>query len=58
MAKDVIAPKVEHRADAKYGEFAVRDKVQGDAAAKVSGGYERGSSTDCGGSSTGVWAGC
>jgi hypothetical protein len=29
QAKDVIAPKVEHRADAKYGEFAVRDKVQG-----------------------------
>jgi TonB family protein len=29
QAKDVIAPKVEHRVDAKYGEFAVRDKVQG-----------------------------
>jgi TonB family protein len=29
QAKDVIAPKVEHRTDAKYGEFAVRDKVQG-----------------------------
>jgi TonB family protein len=30
QAKDVIAPKVEHRTDAKYGEFAVRDKVQGE----------------------------
>jgi len=29
QAKDVIAPKVEHRVDAKYGKFAVRDKVQG-----------------------------
>jgi TonB family protein len=29
QARDVIAPKVEHRADAKYGEFAIRDKVQG-----------------------------
>ena len=29
QAKDVIAPKVEHRADPKYDEFAVRDKVQG-----------------------------
>src|SRR6202044_1868766 len=29
QAKDVIAPKVEHRAEAKYGDFAVRDKVQG-----------------------------
>jgi TonB family protein len=29
QAKDVIAPKVEHRVDAKYSEFAVRDKVQG-----------------------------
>jgi TonB family protein len=29
QAKDVTAPKVEHRVDAKYGEFAVRDKVQG-----------------------------
>jgi TonB family protein len=27
--KDVTAPKVEHRADPKYNEFAVRDKVQG-----------------------------
>jgi TonB family protein len=27
--KDVTAPKAEHRADPKYGEFAVRDKVQG-----------------------------
>ena len=29
QAKDVTAPKVEHRVDAKYGEFAIRDKVQG-----------------------------
>jgi TonB family protein len=29
QAKDVTAPKVEHRVDAKYSEFAVRDKVQG-----------------------------
>jgi TonB family protein len=29
QAKDVSEPKVEHRVDAKYGEFAVRDKVQG-----------------------------
>jgi TonB family protein len=29
QAKNVITPKVEHRVDAKYGEFAVRDKVQG-----------------------------
>jgi TonB family protein len=29
QAKDVIAAKVEHRVEAKYGEFAVRDKVQG-----------------------------
>jgi TonB family protein len=29
QAKDVVAPKVEHRVEAKYGEFAVRDKVQG-----------------------------
>jgi TonB family protein len=29
QAKDVTTPKVEHRVDAKYGEFAVRDKVQG-----------------------------
>jgi TonB family protein len=29
QAKDVTAPKVEHRVDPKYGEFAVRDKVQG-----------------------------
>ena len=29
QAKEVTAPKVEHRVDAKYGEFAVRDKVQG-----------------------------
>jgi TonB family protein len=29
QAKDVSAPKVEHRVDAKYSEFAVRDKVQG-----------------------------
>jgi TonB family protein len=29
QAKDVIAPAVQHRVDAKYGEFAVRDKVQG-----------------------------
>lgn len=29
QAKDVSAPKVEHRVDAKYVEFAVRDKVQG-----------------------------
>ena len=28
-AKDVTAPKVEHRVEAKYGDFAVRDKVQG-----------------------------
>jgi len=27
--KDVTAPKVEHRVESKYGEFAVRDKVQG-----------------------------
>lgn len=26
---DVSAPKAEHRVDAKYGEFAIRDKVQG-----------------------------
>lgn len=29
QTKDVSAPKVEHRVDAKYGEFAVQDKVQG-----------------------------
>ena len=29
QGKDVTAPTVEHRVDAKYGEFAVRDKVQG-----------------------------
>ena len=29
QVKDVSAPNVEHRADAKYSEFAVRDKVQG-----------------------------
>jgi len=29
QAKDVIAPKAERRADAKYTDFAVRDKVQG-----------------------------
>jgi TonB family protein len=29
QGKDVIAPKVEHRAAAKYSDFAVRDKVQG-----------------------------
>jgi TonB family protein len=29
QAKDVVAPKEEHRVEAKYGEFAVRDKVQG-----------------------------
>jgi TonB family protein len=27
--QDVTVPKVEHRAESKYGEFAVRDKVQG-----------------------------
>ena len=29
QSKDVVAPKVEHRAEAKYGDFAVRDKVLG-----------------------------
>jgi TonB family protein len=29
QAKDVTVPKVEHRVDAKYGGFAMRDKVQG-----------------------------
>lgn len=29
QVKDVTSPKVEHRVDPKYGEFAVRDKVQG-----------------------------
>jgi TonB family protein len=29
QAKDVIAPMAEHRAEAKYTDFAVRDKVQG-----------------------------
>jgi len=29
QTKDVTVPKVEHRADPKYNEFAVRDKVQG-----------------------------
>ena len=29
QSKDVVAPKVEHRTEAKYGDFAVRDKVQG-----------------------------
>jgi TonB family protein len=29
QTKDVVAPTVEHRVDAKYGDFAVRDKVQG-----------------------------
>jgi len=29
QAKDVVAPAVGHRVDAKYGDFAVRDKVQG-----------------------------
>lgn len=27
--QDITAPKVEHRAESKYDEFAVRDKVQG-----------------------------
>ncbi len=27
--KDVTAPRAEHRVDAKYSEFAIRDKVQG-----------------------------
>jgi TonB family protein len=29
QAKDVTGPKEQHRVEAKYGEFAVRDKVQG-----------------------------
>jgi TonB family protein len=29
QAKDVTAPKVAHRVDPKYSDFAVRDKVQG-----------------------------
>jgi TonB family protein len=29
QSKDVVAPKVEHRTEAKYADFAVRDKVQG-----------------------------
>jgi TonB family protein len=29
QVKDVTAPRVEHRVDAKYSDFAVRDKVQG-----------------------------
>jgi periplasmic protein TonB len=29
QAKNVTVPKVEHRVDAKYSDFAVRDKVQG-----------------------------
>ena len=29
QAKNVTAPKVEHRTEAKYGDYAVRDKVQG-----------------------------
>jgi TonB family protein len=29
QAKDVTVPRVEHRVDAKYSDFAVRDKVQG-----------------------------
>jgi TonB family protein len=29
QAKDVTAPKVDHRVGAKYSDFAVRDKVQG-----------------------------
>lgn len=29
QAKDVIVPKVERRAEAKYSDFAARDKVQG-----------------------------
>jgi TonB family protein len=29
QTKDVSEPRVEHRVDAKYAEFAVRDKVQG-----------------------------
>ena len=29
QAKDVSAPTVEHRVDAKYSDFAARDKVQG-----------------------------
>jgi TonB family protein len=29
QSKGVVAPKVEHRTAAKYGDFAVRDKVQG-----------------------------
>jgi TonB family protein len=35
QAKDVTAPKVEHRADPKYGDFAVRDKVQGTLQVRV-----------------------
>ena len=29
QAKDVTAPTVQHRVEAKYSEFPVRDKVQG-----------------------------
>jgi Gram-negative bacterial TonB protein C-terminal len=29
QTKDVSAPKMEHRVEAKYSEFAIRDKVQG-----------------------------
>src|SRR5882757_3897633 len=28
QAKDVVAPTVEHRVDAKYGDFAIQNKVQ------------------------------
>jgi TonB family protein len=30
QARDVTAPKLEHRTEAKYGELAVKDKVQGE----------------------------
>jgi TonB family protein len=35
LSKDVIAPKVEHKVEAKYGEPALRDKVKGSVELRV-----------------------
>ena len=35
QSKDVVAPKVDHRVEAKYGDQALRDKVQGSVVLRV-----------------------
>jgi TonB family protein len=35
QSKDVVAPKVDHRVEAKYGDQALRDKVQGSVELRV-----------------------